>query len=668
MSALVKDKATAAWNDIAGSQTNKILCKASSYEIAGPKKKHVDYLIHLTSDPACHIPNLADLLNERLRNSKWVVVFKGLILAHNLMTLGNEKFLQCLATRSNNFALETFLDRSDVLSADMSVFVRKYAKYLGFVCTSYRMLALDICRIPKGEASPLKTMEHGKLLKVAGVAQQQLDLLLEIEMTAGELTNGVINTAFLMLYKDVIKLYTAYNDAVINLLEKFFEMKKQHCKETIDAYRKFITRQEPVQKFLRLAEEVGVDKDSHLNLRQVPADLLPALEGHLSEMDSTKKLSGSATSDSIKAASEKLAALKSSVSSVPETPPPSISTPTNSIPSASEEILEAQRKRFEELKRQAAAAKAGRKDVSPSASASKIANVIEKSPEELASEQKSSNTGLSDLFGLQGFSSPSQPTQSAQPSQPPAPAEQNPWAPTSSLPPSQAQTQPQTQSVLNPFQPVTTADPTNPWGPQNTGYQEVDIFTEIRGGQPDFDAVFGQHGQPVSQTRPKPPLPIGNGLGGILEPTAVGAHAAKQSSLPPPPQPVGLGGIDVESSLTKAAENLTMELGRTGRTGLTVKTEHQWKPSAPSVKTGGPNWQPQQIQPKTLVPGPQPAASKGGAPADWNAGMYSGYFPQSGIAQQPFMQPPTQVPAWPQQPVQPQDPFGPIGTQHPQLF
>ena len=43
------------------------------------------------------------------------------------------------------------------------------------------------------------------------------------------------------------------------------------------------------------SQEVGVDKDSHLNLRQVPADLLPALEGHLSEMDSTKKLSGSAT-------------------------------------------------------------------------------------------------------------------------------------------------------------------------------------------------------------------------------------------------------------------------------------------------------------------------------------------------------------------------------------
>jgi len=32
-----------------------------------------------------------------------------------------------------------------------------------------------------------------------------------------------------------------------------------------------------------------VDSQSHLNLRQVPEDLLPALESHISEMDSIKK-------------------------------------------------------------------------------------------------------------------------------------------------------------------------------------------------------------------------------------------------------------------------------------------------------------------------------------------------------------------------------------------
>lgn len=33
---------------------------------------------------------LVDLLNDRLRHSSWVVVFKCLIVAHNLVTLGNE--------------------------------------------------------------------------------------------------------------------------------------------------------------------------------------------------------------------------------------------------------------------------------------------------------------------------------------------------------------------------------------------------------------------------------------------------------------------------------------------------------------------------------------------------------------------------------------------------
>ena len=36
-----------------------------------------------------------------------------------------------------------------------------------------------------------------------------------------------------------------------------------------------------------------MDKDTHLNLRQVPEDLLPALENHLTEIDAAKKASGS---------------------------------------------------------------------------------------------------------------------------------------------------------------------------------------------------------------------------------------------------------------------------------------------------------------------------------------------------------------------------------------
>ena len=47
-------------------------------------------LIQLTNDPQCSLTTLADLINDRMRNSSWVVVFKALIVSHNLMTLGNE--------------------------------------------------------------------------------------------------------------------------------------------------------------------------------------------------------------------------------------------------------------------------------------------------------------------------------------------------------------------------------------------------------------------------------------------------------------------------------------------------------------------------------------------------------------------------------------------------
>jgi hypothetical protein len=55
-------------------------------------------------------------------------------------------------------------------------------------------------------------------------------------------------------FQDLVKIYTVYNDALINLLEKFFEMKKSDCKEMIGVYRRFLLRQESIQRFLQLAE------------------------------------------------------------------------------------------------------------------------------------------------------------------------------------------------------------------------------------------------------------------------------------------------------------------------------------------------------------------------------------------------------------------------------
>jgi hypothetical protein len=63
-------------------------------------------------------------------------------------------------------------------------------------------------------------MNAEKLLKTLPVLQSQLDALLEFDCTANDLINGVINMAFMLLFRDLIRLFAGYNDGIINLLGK----------------------------------------------------------------------------------------------------------------------------------------------------------------------------------------------------------------------------------------------------------------------------------------------------------------------------------------------------------------------------------------------------------------------------------------------------------------
>jgi hypothetical protein len=90
-------------------------------------------------------------------------------------------------------------------------------------------------------------------LQALPVLERLIDALLAMDITAQELTNGVINTAFVMLFKDLIKLFACYNDGVINLLEKFYELKKQQAREAVSLYRKFIVKMDRINDFMKVA-------------------------------------------------------------------------------------------------------------------------------------------------------------------------------------------------------------------------------------------------------------------------------------------------------------------------------------------------------------------------------------------------------------------------------
>lgn len=59
---------------------------------------------------------------------------------------------------------------------------------------------------------------------------------------------------FMLLFRDLIRLFACYNDAIINLLEKYFDMNKKQCRDALDLYKKFLTRMDRVGEFLKVAE------------------------------------------------------------------------------------------------------------------------------------------------------------------------------------------------------------------------------------------------------------------------------------------------------------------------------------------------------------------------------------------------------------------------------
>ena len=310
------DRVNAARYAISGQAVVRVVCKASTEEISGPKKKHLDYLLQCTHEPNVSIPSLANTLIERTTNSSWVVVFKSLITVHHLMCYGNERFTQYLATSNCTFNLTSFMDKSSSTSIEMSTFIRRYSKYLNSKALAYRSVGADFAKMKRTlSSSPassnpaidtsLRCISGDRILKTLPVLQSLVDSLLEFDASPRDLSNGVITAAFMLLYRDLIRLFACFNDGIINLLEKFFSFKgKKECREALELYKKFLIRMDRVAEFLKTAETIGINRGEIPDLTRAPSSLLEALEAHCLQLEG--KDSSSVASSKIKPVTSEL--------------------------------------------------------------------------------------------------------------------------------------------------------------------------------------------------------------------------------------------------------------------------------------------------------------------------------------------------------------------------
>ncbi|XP_037027483.1 phosphatidylinositol-binding clathrin assembly protein LAP isoform X21 [Bradysia coprophila] len=621
----INDRLLAARHSLAGQGLAKSVCKATTEEMIGPKKKHLDYLVHCTNEPNVSIPHLANLLVERTQNANWVVVYKSLLTVHHLLAYGNERFMQYLASSNSTFNLSNFLDKGGVQGYDMSPFIRRYAKYLNDKALSYRTVAFDFCKVKRGkEEGSLRTMNADKLLKTLPVLQAQLDGLLEFDCTANDLTNGVINMCFMLLFRDLIRLFACYNDGIINLLEKYFDMNKKQCKDALDLYKKFLVRMDRVGEFLKVAENVGIDKGEIPDLTKAPSSLLEALEGHLASLEGRK---GSAANTPTQSSSNQKN-VKSGVSALSSTSSSfgtaAASTRFDNHANGIDESLKAQALAEEE-----AAMNQYRqtKLTSPTSGMAAVNNPFLSSP-------PATQGNIVDLFG--GGSLPTDPNQSAYSSKASDDLLQlgNPFADMFGSP------APPAQSVA----PATGGN--NMWmgngfngsaGNQNSSTNQFvsdSNFSSVFGASEPvgFDAL-GDVLKPASST----------GGGPIQQGNILAAGVGQQQMVP---QPASTGKVltgDLDSSLASLAENLTINKSASAQ----VKGVN-WNSPKNAAKPGSAGWTPQPMaattgagyKPMQGMPMRPPLT---GMPMTGQPMMPPNMMPMGMQPQQPMMMQPTMM-------------------------
>ncbi|XP_047375372.1 phosphatidylinositol-binding clathrin assembly protein isoform X9 [Sciurus carolinensis] len=595
------DRITAAQHSVTGSAVSKTVCKATTHEIMGPKKKHLDYLIQCTNEMNVNIPQLADSLFERTTNSSWVVVFKSLITTHHLMVYGNERFIQYLASRNTLFNLSNFLDKSGLQGYDMSTFIRRYSRYLNEKAVSYRQVAFDFTKVKRGADGVMRTMNTEKLLKTVPIIQNQMDALLDFNVNSNELTNGVINAAFMLLFKDAIRLFAAYNEGIINLLEKYFDMKKNQCKEGLDIYKKFLTRMTRISEFLKVAEQVGIDRGDIPDLSQAPSSLLDALEQHLASLEGKKIKDSTAAS--------RATTLSNAVSSLAST---GLSL-TKVDEREKQAALEEEQARLKALKEQRLKELAKKPHTSLTTAASPVST---------------SAGGIMTAPAIDIFSTPSSSNS------------------TSKLPNDLLDLQ---QPTFHPsVHPMSSASQVaSTWG----GFTPSPVAQShpSAGLNVDFESVFGNKSTNVI---------VDSGgfdeLGGLLKPTV----ASQNQSLPVAKLPPNkLVSDDLDSSLANLVGNLGIGNG-------TTKNDVNWSQPGEKKLTGGSNWQPK-VAPTTAwnaatmngMHFPQYAPPVMAYPATTPTGMLGyGIPPQMGSV--PVMTQPTLI--YSQPVMRPPNPFGPV--------
>ncbi|KZV91520.1 ANTH-domain-containing protein [Exidia glandulosa HHB12029] len=306
----------------------KLACKPKA---APPKSKYIDPILAATYGDEGTIQELSRALVPRLREPNTIVVFKALLVLHTMMRNGQTDNVLSYLARSDELHLRNIAgghwDGKALGRYDTPKHMSNYAVYLDTRIKAFRELKHDPVRVQAetnrdirasaaldepapgssssrrpasrghdaneagvqrsktvmGRKLRVMTVEKG-LLRETKIVQKVIDALLECAFYYDDLEDELVICALRLLVKDLLVLFQACNEGVINVLEHYFEMSKVDAAAALAIYRNFCKQTERVVEYVTVAKKLQNLLNVPVpNLRHAPVSLAGALEEYLND-------------------------------------------------------------------------------------------------------------------------------------------------------------------------------------------------------------------------------------------------------------------------------------------------------------------------------------------------------------------------------------------------
>ncbi|KAI8994637.1 ANTH domain-containing protein [Pilobolus umbonatus] len=266
--------------------------KATRLDYNPPKEKHLQTLISLTFQNPGNAALIIDLLERRLRENSWIIIFKVLIIIHTLMRQGEgEKAIQYVETRPS--ALDTTKLREKSSGKLIYIYnIYLYTAYLEQKVIAYRHLRVDYVKSTMhSKESKLRHLSVSDgLLKDTIILQKQIGTLLKCHFILDDVDNNISLYAFRLLIEDLLTLFQVINEAIVNILEHYFAMDRTNARYSLEIYKRFARQTEETISFLERARSLQHELNISIpTVKHAPLSLAAALQEYLDDANKAEE-------------------------------------------------------------------------------------------------------------------------------------------------------------------------------------------------------------------------------------------------------------------------------------------------------------------------------------------------------------------------------------------